>query len=55
MNDDQLVGFVFLIPTLVIVLWLWITRPRTPRYDARIPARQRRVTRNAFKSRAGIR
>jgi hypothetical protein len=55
MTDEQVIGLTFLAPIFVVWLWLWLTRPRSPRYDARIPASQRRITRNAFKSRAGIR
>jgi hypothetical protein len=55
MTDGQVIGLTFLAPILVVCFWLWLTRPRSPRYDARVPKMQRRVTHNAFKSRAGIR
>jgi hypothetical protein len=55
MTDEQAIGLTFLAPIFVVWLWLWLTRPRSPKYDARVPKMQRRVTHNAFKSRAGIR
>jgi hypothetical protein len=55
MTDGQVIGLTFLAPILVVCFWLWLTRPRSPRYDAYVAASQRRITRNAAKERAGIR
>ena len=56
MSDDLVIGLTFLAPTLlmfVIVLIRSIDKHR-PQYDDDLPRRQRRVTRNGFKSRMGV-
>jgi hypothetical protein len=55
MSDGQVIGLTFLAPIFVVWLWLWLTRPRSPRYDARVPKMHRKITHNGFKSRMGAR
>lgn len=55
MTDAQVIGLAIFGPIGIAVLWAWITQPRKPKYDERVPRNHRRVTHNGFKSRIGAR